>query len=131
MSAIHTVTITEVEAAKILELVENHFTDLKAIEIAPSKLTRSLSAFSNAEGGELFIGIDEDKSANIRSWRGFNAPEQANSHLQVFEQLFPLGEDFSYTFLESLTQAGYVLRIEVKKTRDIKYASNEKVYIRR
>jgi ATP-dependent DNA helicase RecG len=35
---------------------------VKAIEVSPAELTRCLAAFANAEGGELFIGVDEDRS---------------------------------------------------------------------
>lgn len=40
---------------------EGHFLDVKAIEIAPAKLTKTLSALSNAEGGEVYIGIAETR----------------------------------------------------------------------
>ncbi len=73
--------------------------DFKAIEVAPAKLTRSLSAFANAEGGELFVGIDEIKISKKRLWRGFTRVEDANGFLQAFEQLFPLGNEYSYIFL--------------------------------
>ncbi len=61
MSSIKIVSVSESEGIKILALAEDHFCDLKAIEIAPAKLTKSISAFSNAEGGELYIGVDENK----------------------------------------------------------------------
>jgi ATP-dependent DNA helicase RecG len=66
--------IDSTEVARILSLEEDHFCDLKAIEIAPSKLTRTLSAFANAAGGDLYIGIDEDTSRRARKWRGFPDP---------------------------------------------------------
>lgn len=131
MSAIDTVPISDAEVEKILSLVEGHFGDLKAIEIAPSKLTKCIAAFANAEGGELYVGIDEDKDSGSRVWRGFRNPEDANGHIQVFERLFPLGEDCSYIFLENQEQHGYVLKIDVKKTREVKKASDDKVYVRR
>ncbi|HET8774146.1 MAG TPA: ATP-binding protein [Thermoanaerobaculia bacterium] len=54
----------------ILALPEGHFHDLKSRDIAPGKLTRTISAFANAAGGELYIGIDERAGpggAKIRS----------------------------------------------------------------
>jgi ATP-dependent DNA helicase RecG len=91
MQAINVVKITDGEKNKVLELEENHFCDLKRIEIQPAKLTRSISAFANAEGGELFIGIDEDRANNVRLWRGFAKLEDANGIIQTREELFPLG----------------------------------------
>jgi ATP-dependent DNA helicase RecG len=49
----------------------------------------------------------------------------------VFEDLFPLGEGYSYTFLTSQGDSGYVLKIDVAKSRDIKKASDGVAYVRR
>lgn len=129
--AINKVEITEEQVQRILLYEEGHFLDLKAIEIAPAKLTRHISAFANADSGELYIGIDEDKLTRIRYWRGFDSAESANGHLQIFEKLFPLGEDFTYTFLYCQNRNGLVLQINVNKTREIKNASDGTPYIRR
>lgn len=131
MSSIAISEITFLELQKILSVEEGHFSDLKAVDISPGKLTNTLSAFANAEGGELFIGIDEDKQAQKRFWRGFANSEAANGHIQIFEQLFPLGQDYSYDFLRSPGENGLILKVEVRKTREIKQASNGKVYVRR
>lgn len=61
----------------VLDTEESHTADLKAREVTPAKLTKAMSAFANAEGGELFVGIDEDRSAGIRTWRGFDSIEDA------------------------------------------------------
>lgn len=129
MSTIDVIDITAEEVAKILSIEEGHFSDLKAIEVAPAKLTRSLSAFSNAEGGDLYLGIDEQ--ANTRSWRGFSDVEDANAHIQTFEELFPLGEGYAYMFLRADDYPGLVLKIEIRKSREIRPASNQTVYLRR
>jgi hypothetical protein len=78
----------------VLALPEGHFHDLKSKDIAPGKLTRTIAAFANSAGGELYVGIDEKAGpggARIRSWRGFDDPEDANGHIQAFEQVSPLG----------------------------------------
>ncbi|HVT19689.1 MAG TPA: ATP-binding protein [Thermoanaerobaculia bacterium] len=123
--------IGQSERERVLGHVEGHFLDYKAIEVKPAKLTRTLSAFSNAEGGEVYIGISEDKGLRTIHWRGFNVPEDANAHLQVFESLFPLGEGYSYTFLRSESEQGYVLKVDVGKSRDVKRALDGKAYLRR
>jgi ATP-dependent DNA helicase RecG len=127
--SINIIKVTKSQYKKILLLKEGHFLDLKAIEIKPASLTKSISAFANADGGELYIGIAEDKKTNIRSWKGFENVESANGHLQAFHQLFPLGEEFSYDFL-SYGLNSLVLYVEIQKTRHIKRASNKTVYIR-
>lgn len=128
--AIPVIEISAAECDKIISLAEGHFADLKDIRIAPAKLTRTLSALSNAEGGEVYVGISET-SSRMRSWNGFNVPEDANGHIQAFEQLFPLGEGYGYMFLKSAANPGHVLKIEVAKSRDVKKASDGGVYVRR
>jgi ATP-dependent DNA helicase RecG len=126
------VEISADDVRKILRLEEGHFHDLKAIEVKPAKLTTLISALANADGGEVFIGVDEDKSKGIRTWRGFPSQEEANPHLQVFEELFPLGQDFDYEFLRPLSgQLGVVLHVSIRKTREIVTASDGTPYVRR
>lgn len=118
----------------ILALPEGHFHDLKSKDIAPGKLTKTISGFANAAGGELYVGIDERQGpagAKIRSWRGFADPEEANGHLQAFEQVSPLGTYVRATFLRSATDPGLVLQLEVLKTREIVTAMDGVAYLRR
>ncbi len=124
---IETIEISDDEVRKILSLQENHFSDLKSIDISPAKLTKTISSFSNAEGGELYIGIED----NPRDWRGFNEVESANSHIQTFEEFFPLGDGYQFVFLSNVNKPGIILKIEIQKSRSIKQASNGKVYLRR
>lgn len=126
-----TYLVPEAQKNQILYLEESHFCDLKSLDISPGKLSRSIAAFANADGGELFIGIDEDKVTGARQWRGFETVESANGHLQPFEQLFPLGGDFEYNFLQAEGSQGLVLQVQVRKTQDIKRATDGQVYIRR
>jgi ATP-dependent DNA helicase RecG len=119
------------EREQVLAIEEGHFSDVKAIEVAPAKLTKTISAFSNADGGEVYVGIAEDKHARTKHWRGFISPEDANGHIQIFERLFPLGDGYSYIFLRSNAQDGLVLKIEIQKNRSIKAASDDVVYVRR
>ena len=128
---IETREITKQQRDIIIKLEEGHFSDVKAIEIAPSKLSRSIAAFANADGGELYIGIDEDRGGNTRTWRGFDRIEDANGHIQAFEAIFPLGNDFDYYFLSCSGEKGFVLQVQIQKTADIKKATDNIVYLRR
>lgn len=123
--------ITKDQSQRILTLDEGHFQDLKGLDIKPASLTKSLSAFANADGGELFIGIDENKAAGVRTWRGFADEEAVNGHLQAFEGLFPLGGDFDYEFLQAEAETTLVLHATIRKTKDIKRASDGTPYLRR
>lgn len=124
---IDNINISDEDVAKILALQENHFSDLKSTDISPAKLTRTISSFSNADGGELFIGVEDDP----RRWRGFKDVESANSHVQTFEEFFPLGDGYIFSFLSNNNQPGIVLKIEIQKSRSVKQASDGKVYLRR
>jgi len=129
--AISVEIVTKEQAAKILALEEGHFSELKAIQIAPAKLTRTLSAFANADGGELYIGIGESLPGKSRIWQGFKDQEAANGHIQALERLFPLGQDFDYTFLSCPGLPGLVLQVAVRKTAAIKCDADDAVYVRR
>lgn len=57
--------------------------------------------------------------------------EAANAHIQVLEAMKPLGGHFHATFLESALTPGYVMHLEVPKSRDIIKASDGYPYIRK
>lgn len=129
--AINTIAVSDEDVEKALRIEEGHFVDLKAIAVAPGKLTRSLWAFANADGGELFVGIAEGASGQPHRWEGFADTEDANGHVQGFESVFPLGGDHRYEFLKSDSQPGLVLHIEIDKSASIKKSSDGKIYKRR
>ena len=119
------------QAARVLAQEEGHFLDLKSCDIKPAAITKSLSAFANTDGGDLYVGVDEDKLGNIRHWRGFPNQEAANGLLQTIESLFPIGDAVACEFLSCPEQSGYMLHITIHKTVDIKQASNGRAYVRR
>lgn len=123
--------ISDDQRLRVLGYQEDHFGDLKGIAIAPAKMSISASAFANADGGELWIGIDEDFATKIRTWKGFPRLEDANAHIQVMDGLFPLGGAYTYEFLRHLASHGFVLHVEVGKSRGIVLATNKNAYIRR
>lgn len=128
--AITEYTIGDEERDTLLAVDEGHFSDLKSIDVSPASLTKAMSAFSNAEGGELYIGISEDQNRN-RKWQGFANQEDANGHIQAFEEFFPLGDGFDYSFLSHDGENGLVLKVDVGKSPSLRKASNDSVYIRR
>ena len=124
--------LTDKQLLEVLSYTEGHFLDLKAKDIKPSKLTKTISAFANADGGELYIGIAENVTLPFpHKWEGFAKPEDANAHLQVFENIFPLGGDYSYSFLSHPRQSGVVLQATVRKTNAVVKANDHIPYIRR
>ena len=119
--------IDDAQAERVIHIEEGQFSDVKAASISPSKLSHTISAFANSDGGELFIGIGEDRQGGgvkVRTWDGFADVEAANGHLQSFERLFPLGTDFHFSFLRSASRQGLVLHVEVARTQPIMKAAD-------
>lgn len=117
----------------ILALEEDHFHDLKAVEIKPSKLSESVSAFANASGGEIYVGVREEKTENakLRIWGGFDDIEAANAYLQMLNQVAPLADFIITTFLACNGERGLVLKIEILRNGAITKATDGIPYIRK
>lgn len=125
------VTITTEQRDWIVKYEEGQLGDVMAIEVEPSKMSQKVSAFANADGGEIWIGVDEDRVTKRRGWRGFQTVEAANAHVEILDEVMHLGQGYSFEFLRHQSSRGVVLHIEVGKMRQIVYATNGKAYIRR
>lgn len=126
--------VTIEQCDRILNIPEGHFYDLKSKAILPGKLSKTLSAFANADGGDVYIGIDEIKNGQeviSRQWNGFINEEDANAHLQVLTGLFPLGTYNIYTFLANENFTSIILQITINKNSSITKASDGIPYLRR
>lgn len=124
--------VSTMEFSAILSINESYFVDLKSKRITPAKLSRSISAFSNASGGEIYIGVEEEEGPDgkERRWDGYADQEEANPVFQVISQLDPLGSNFSAQFLRNLGAPGLVLQVIVSKTKDIVHSTDGGVYRR-
>lgn len=133
VKGIEVITVSGTERDRLLTLNEDHFTELKSIEVSTKNLGRTVSAFANAAGGDLYIGIRETEllGAKIRTWSGFGDPEAANGHIQSLEALFPLGAEYSYEFLLCPGSIGLVLHIAVQRTPQIARSHDKKSFVRR
>jgi ATP-dependent DNA helicase RecG len=125
--------LTSDHAEVIVSLEEGHFSDVKAREIAPSKLSRTVSAFANAAGGDIYVGIAERELRGVkhRDWVGLVDQEAANGVLQMLGDIDPLGSDWRAEFLACDAHPGYVLHIIVQKTRKVVFATNQVAFMRR
>jgi ATP-dependent DNA helicase RecG len=85
-----------------------------------------MSAFANADGGELLVGIENDET-----WAGLPQIEDFNGHLQVMEEFFPYGSEYRYEFFQHPDEGTFVLRVIIQKSREVKVASDGKPYQRR
>ncbi len=128
-----TIAIDQAEADRLMQIEEGEYSDVKSILIAPGKLTHTISAFANTDGGDLYIGIREQMlggNVKTREWAGFIDVEAANGHLQAFRKTFPLGKDFQYDFFRCATREGIVLHVQIARTLEIIKATDDIAYIR-
>lgn len=102
----------------LLSKTEGHFLDFKRAEIAPAKLTASLAAFCNADGGDIYVGIAETDGVN--EWAGVSDPEDFNGHLQAFESVSPFESDWNAEFFTGEGREGYVLHVNALKSRQVR-----------
>ncbi len=115
----------------IFNVQENFLNDIKAKEIKPSKLSETVSAFANAAGGDIYVGISENKIANTREWIGFDDEEAANDMTQVLFQAHPFGNHLKFEFLKCKGQQGLVLHIIVSKVKEIVRSSSNEIFVRK
>ena len=116
------------ELDQLLNRDEDHFFDLKSKDIKPAKLQESFVAFANADGGELYIGIEDQKYKNDRI-RPFLNKEEANSLLNVLlEETEPAVEGVGIEFLE--VNGGFLIHITVPKSPKVHYTSSGDCFIR-
>nr|CAM75858.1 ATP-dependent DNA helicase [Magnetospirillum gryphiswaldense MSR-1] len=118
---------------ELLVISETHFVDLKSADIAPAKLTRTVSAFANTGGGEIYVGIEEVEGVDgtERVWKGFLNQEAANPIFQVLEQLNPLGNNYTAEFISIENVPDIVLHLTIFKTGSIVFSTDGKAYARR
>jgi ATP-dependent DNA helicase RecG len=126
-----TTQLSSDEVKRLFQLHEGHFLDFKAKDILPAKLSRTISAFANSDGGEVYLGIREPSLGGEKSWDGFPSLENANAHIQTIVSILPLGHGVRITPLSAEGQRGLVLQVEVTKSRDIIKTTSDEVYVRK
>jgi ATP-dependent DNA helicase RecG len=124
------VLIKEDRIPELLNIEENYFNDVKAKAIKPAKLSETVSAFANASGGDIYIGITENTRTGCRQWDGFPNIETANSIIQMLHDLAPLENFYTVTFLKHPVLNTLVLQLSIMKTATIVLATDNIPYVR-
>jgi len=126
-----TIRISDEEFAEIADRDESHFFDIKQFGVSGKSIQKIGVAFSNADGGELIIGIKDKKTGNTLDgrWEGIGDIEQLNGHLQALFEVKP-ALDITYEFLKRETAEGYALRILVEKGTQVSATADGTVYLR-
>lgn len=124
-------TVNENDINELLKLQESWLVEIKGKELQPNKLTRTLSAFANTNGGDIYLGLshkDTDRTAYY--WDGFFDEESMNNYITVIENTFTSYEDYSIETYTHYKNKSCLLHITVHKTNGIVYASDKKPYVR-
>ncbi|MED1951963.1 RNA-binding domain-containing protein [Brevibacillus centrosporus] len=123
--------ITSDEVLLYSTKLEDDFYDRKAFGIQPKKVERHAVAFANADGGEIIIGIADDKTEPTPElrWHGATDIEEFNPYIQSLVQLNP-SLDFRYTFLQCVGKTGYVMLVSIQKGNRVYQTSDNTVYVR-
>lgn len=59
------IKIGEEKIEELYKIEENYFNDFKAKDILPSRLSKTVSAFANASGGDIYLGIREENKNKV------------------------------------------------------------------
>lgn len=127
--------VREVSKADALALScqpEGHFYDRKAAQIKGAKLQKIVCAFANADGGDVYVGIADDKDQEDpeKRWAGAPSMEEFNQLIQSLMELSP-SPPMTLEFLRSSLSENYVLHIQVDKSQSVHQTADGTVYERK
>jgi ATP-dependent DNA helicase RecG len=124
-------SISEHDVLELSKRLESHFYDKKAKEIDGKKIQKISTAFANADGGDLLVGIKDDKDEPVISkrWDGFPTKEEYNF---IFQNLMEIKPTIPFTplFLFHPIQETYALQITIEKSDKVHSTSDNTVYVR-
>jgi len=117
------------EIDSLLSLNEDHFNDVKSKRIKPAKLQETFVAFANSDGGDLYIGIEDNSEGGERIF-GFADQEEANGTIStLLEETTPAVENLMVEFL-NVENKGLVLHFGIPKSPKVHYTAGGDCYIR-
>ncbi|MCX2793147.1 RNA-binding domain-containing protein [Vibrio sp. Sgm 5] len=111
---------------------EDHFFDRKAFGLKGEKVQKIAVAFANADGGEILVGVADDKDEAVpeKRWQGQESTEAYNSVIQALSELVP-SVDFRFDFLTRINESrNYVLRVKVNKGLSVHETAKKKIFLR-
>ena len=124
-------TLTENDISQVFKIEENHFNDFKSKDISGKKFSKTVSAFANASGGDIYIGIREEADTKTKYWEGFQNIEDANSFIQVLETISDVAVFYNLDFLKHPSLNTYILKVNIFKTPSIIRSTEGTIYVRK
>nr|DAH90332.1 MAG TPA: putative transcriptional regulator [Caudoviricetes sp.] len=129
MKMYEVIDISAQEIKALLNTTEDHFNDFKSKQIAPNKLQETFVAFANADGGNIYIGIEDAASGRERI-SGFNEPEEANAIIStLLENTNPAVENVEVEYLRTPSN-GLILHVDIPKSPKVHYTASGDCFIR-
>lgn len=127
-----TKTITAPDALILATKQEDHFFDRKAAAIKGAKLQKIAVAFANADGGEIYVGVadEKDEPDPAKRWAGAPSIEDYNQHIQALTEVQP-ALPMELSFLKAEGKHSYVLRIQIEKSQAVHKVADGTVYERK
>jgi ATP-dependent DNA helicase RecG len=127
-----TKTISAADALMLATRQEDHFFDRKAAAIKGAKLQKIAVAFANADGGEVYVGIADEKNQPDpkQRWNGVPNIEDYNQHIQALTEIQP-ALPMDLAFLKADGAHTYVLRVQIEKSQAVHKTSDGSVYERK
>lgn len=124
--------ISEADVLCLSSQPEGHFYDRKAAQIRGAKLQKIVCAFANSDGGDVYVGIADDKDVQdpAKRWSGASSMEEYNQLIQSALEIKP-SPPISMEFLRSALRPNYVLRIQVDKSQSVHQTADGTVYERK
>jgi ATP-dependent DNA helicase RecG len=123
------IDLSDNEVEVLLNTAEDHFNDFKSKQIAPNKLQETFVAFANADGGNIYVGI-EDAASDRERLSGFNEPEEANAIIAtLLESTNPAVENVEVLYLKT-SKNGLILHIDIPKSPKVHYTASGDCFIR-
>ncbi|MCR1246730.1 RNA-binding domain-containing protein [Escherichia coli] len=123
------IDVSAQEIKALLNTTEDHFNDFKSKQIAPNKLQETFVAFANADGGNIYIGIEDAASGRERI-SGFNEPEEANAIIStLLENTNPAVENVEVEYLRTPSN-GLILHVDIPKSPKVHYTASGDCFIR-
>ena len=124
--------VSKVDALALSAQPEGHFYDRKAHQIKGAKLQKIVCAFANADGGDVYVGIadDKDEADPKKRWAGASSMEEYNQLIQSTLEVSP-SPPIIMEFLKSPLSENYILHIQVDKSQSVHQTSGETVYERK
>ncbi|MBP3411881.1 MAG: hypothetical protein J6K89_01340 [Oscillospiraceae bacterium] len=115
-------------AQELLSQCSDGFHAFYGAATAPELWSRSLSALANTNGGELYLGLEENDKGTL-SPALFSSVQEAEAVLPILQELLPLRHLYSVSLYEWY-EGGWILHVVVCRTASPLCAGDGAAYIR-